>query len=294
MPDIFSLSTDVLYVIAITISAIVKASGVTVRTGTTGLLYTVGRIDRPIPLILRPLVGAFQKAGKLQSLPRGELKPGFHPLIPFLQRARRVPTRSRSMDLPAQKVATFEGYVFIADANVIFRIVDIRRALIMVDDLLRGMEQMLTLGVQEVLREARIAELQSGEGLDEKLRQNLEKKLRVWGVTVERAGFPSISPSPRTLRITQLRETVLERGRRVEQLQDTTGGARSLSTASALGAIGTRRVFRTKARARRRFAFQRKRALKIRGALERRGLTGSAIDRALRSLRRRSTSSSTR
>ncbi len=290
MFDFFSLSTDVLYVIAITISAIVKASGVTVRTGTTGLLYTVGRIDRPIPLIFRPIIGAIQKAGKLKGLPRGELKPGFHPLIPFLQRARRVPTRSRTMDLPAQKVATFEGYVFIADANIVFRIVDIRRALIMVDDLLRGMEQMLTLGVQEVLREARVAELQSGEGLDEKLRQNLEDKLRVWGVTVERAGFPSISPSPRTLRITQLRETVLERGRRVEQLQDAVGGAHRLSTTSALGAIGTRRVFRTKARAKRRFVYQRSRALKIRAALERRGLTGGAIDRALRSLRRRGAS----
>lgn len=284
MPDIFSISAEVLYVVIGVVSAIVKASGVTVQSGTTGLLYTVGRTDRKIPLVLRPLLAALQAGGKLTSLPRRVLGPGFHPLVPFLQRVRKVPTRSRTLDLPAQKVATFEGYVFIADANLVFRIVDIRKALIQVDDLLRGMEQMLTLGVQEVLRAATIKELQSGEGLDERLRTNLEQRVAVWGVAVERAGFPTITPSPRTLRITQLRQKVEERLRRVETLKELSD-ERPLSTASALATIGSKKVFRTKTRARRRALAMRGRDLRIRTQLQRRGHGGSAIDRAIDALR---------
>lgn len=287
MFDIFSISAEALYVVIGVVSAIVKASGVTVQSGQTGLLYTIGRTDRPIPLLFRPLVAALQAGGKLTKVPRRILGPGFHPLFPFLQRVRKVPTRSRTLDLPAQKVATFEGYVFVADANLVFRIVDVRKALIQVDDLLRGMEQMLTLGVQEVLRAATVRELQSGEGLDERLRLNLEGRVAVWGVAVERAGFPSITPSPRTLRITQLRQKVEERERRLAALTAVTGaaGERPLSTASALGAIGAKKVFRTKTRAKRRRLALRSRDMRVRQALQRRGHGGAAIDRAIDALR---------
>ncbi|MEE2941208.1 MAG: SPFH domain-containing protein [Planctomycetota bacterium] len=284
MFDIFSMSAEALYIVIGVVSAIVKASGVTVLTGQTGLLYTVGRTDRPVPLPLRPLVAALQSTGKLETVPRSVLRPGFHPLIPFLQRVRKVPTRSRTLDLPAQTVATFEGYVFIADANIVFRIVDVHKALIQVDDLLRGMEQMLTLGVKEILREATLRELQSGQGLDERLRLNLEARVAVWGVTVERAGFPSITPSPRTLRITQLRQKVEERERRVAALT-TASGDRPLSVASALGAVGSRRVFRTRTRAQRRRLALRSRDMRVRQVLQRRGHGGAAIDRAVNALR---------
>ncbi len=196
--DIFSIGYDALYIIVGVISAIVRASGVTIESGYTGLLYTLGEVDRPLPIVFRPFAALLRLLGVLKGERGPILEPGFHPLIPFLQRVRKVPTRQRTMDLPAQRVATFEGYVFHADANIVFRIVDVRKALIVVDHLVRGMKQMLTLGVQEVLREASLRDLQSGVGLDEKLMENLAKKVEVWGVTIEGAGFPTITPSPRT------------------------------------------------------------------------------------------------
>ncbi|MEM6674474.1 MAG: SPFH domain-containing protein [Planctomycetota bacterium] len=285
MPDIFSLGAEALYLIFIAVATVFKASGVTVESGTTGLLYTVGRIDRPVPALFRPLLPLIRQLPWLEGVPRTVLEPGFHPMIPFLQRARRVPTRSRTLDLGAQRVATFEGYVFVADANVVYRIVDVPKALIMVDDLVEGMHQMLMLGVQEVLRSASIRELQSGIGLDEKLRANLEEKVTVWGVVIERAGFPTITPSPRTLRITQLRERVQERERRALALTRGEDGGPQLSMPSALGAVGTRRVFRTKARAKRQRAARHRRELRLRARLELRGWTGAAIGRVLRRAR---------
>lgn len=296
--DIFSLSYDALYIIVGVISAIVRASGVTIESGTTGLCYTLGEIDRPLPVVFRPFAALLRQLGVLRGERNAVLEPGFHPLIPFLQRVRRVPTRQRTMDLPAQRVATFEGYVFHADANIVFRIVDVRKALITVDNLIRGMNQMLTLGVQEVLREATVRELQSGVGLDEKLAKNLAEKVEVWGVVIEGAGFPTITPSPRTLRITQARQNAMERARRVAQLMGTlegTDGVASgapgagsqprLSLASALGAVGTRRVFRTKIRARRHGVARHRQNLRVRAKLERKGWTGAAIDRVLKAIR---------
>ncbi|MEM1449471.1 MAG: SPFH domain-containing protein [Planctomycetota bacterium] len=284
MFDYFTLSADVLYILGGILLGIIRASGVTVESGTTGLLFTLGRIDRPVPLLLRPLVPLVRTLPWLSGVPRTLLEPGFHPMIPFLQRARRVPTRSRTLDLPAQKVATFEGYVFVADANVVYRIVDVRRALIMVDDVVEGLKQMLTLGVQDVLRAASARELQSGEGLDEALRENLERKVVIWGVEIERAGFPTITPSPRTLRITQLEQRANERHRRMLQLVGGERGDAGLSVRSALGTVGTRRVFRTKARARRADAARHRRRLALEARLQKRAWTGAAIDRVLRRL----------
>jgi len=280
-----SISPDALYYIGAVVLAIVRASGVTVKSGSTGLIYTVGRVDRPVPRGFRPLLPLVRKLPFMSGCPRQVLEPGFHPMIPFLQQARRLPTRSRTLDLPAQRVATPAGHVFVADANIVYRVVDIRKALIQVDDVVRGMTQMLTLGVQEVLRSAPIEQLRTGVGLDEALRANLEGKLAAWGVTVERAGFPTITPSPMTLRITQLGHQTEERQRQLRALLDSGADGPTMGAHAGLGTVGTRRFFRTKARARRRDAADRREHLRLRASLERRGWTGAAIEGALRRLR---------
>lgn len=256
MFDFIGASGNALYLIFIAISALVKASNVVVKTGYTGLVYTFGRASQ------------------------STVGPGLHVLIPFAQRARVVPTRSRTIDLPAQRIARAEGHVFMADANVVWRVVDVRRALIMVDDLVRGMEQMLTLGVQEVVRSAPLDRLRAGEELDRALSMNLEAKLGAWGVAVERAGFSSLAPTDRTLRITQLRQVVREREGRARDL--VAGGGLTLQ--GAVAAVGTSHMFRVKARARRRREETFRHQRRIRDSLEQRGWSGAAVARAFRAM----------
>jgi regulator of protease activity HflC (stomatin/prohibitin superfamily) len=174
------------YVVFLAIYALVRACGTTVRSGTTGLLFSFGRARKIIP-------------------------PGFRPLIPFLQIVRTLPTRSRTLDLPAQRVATREGLVYHVDANLVYRIVDVRRALVEVDHLEEGMTQMLSLSVQEVLRGLRREQLRRSKSLDEQLGARMQQRLEPWGVVVEQAGFPSITPSPKTVRLTQLDRLARER-----------------------------------------------------------------------------------
>lgn len=207
--------------------ALLRASGKTVVTGQTGLKFSFGRATRV-------------------------LEPGFHPLIPFLQKVRVLPTRSRTLELEDQRVATLDGLVFVVRATLVWRVVDVRRALIMIDELEQGMRQVLVLSVQELLREATRATLRDRENLDTELERRMAERLRVWGVEVERAGFPSITPSERSLRITQLEKRLAARRQALALFE--------LPTELAITLLGTRTMPRRRGlRARRREAAARRR-----------------------------------
>jgi len=256
--DLFQrFSDDILVVVAATVAAFVRAMGVTIQSGWTGLRFTLGRADR-------------------------ELAPGFHVLVPFLQRARRVPTRSRTLDLPLQRVASFEGLVYHADANLVYRVVDVRKALIEIDKLEKGMLQMLGLGVQEVLRGIHRSDLAAPEALNAALAENLTGRLAPWGVAVERAGFPTITPSLASLRITQLPAVVGQR----EGLCARLVGA-GVAPDAALGLIGTRLVPRPHREAARRYAGRRARVRRARARLKQAKWTAVEIRRAEQRLRQR-------
>jgi len=241
--------------------ALVRAMGTTIESGTTGLLFSFGIVKK-------------------------ELKPGFHLLIPYLQKVRRIATRSRTLDLPAQRVATFEGLVYHVDASLVYRIVDVRKALVEIDVVEKGMVQMLGLGVQEVLRTANADSVQSSKTLDAALSKNLAERLEPWGVEVERAGFSSITPSQKTLRITQLAGVTGERQRMLEHLE-----APGIQRTGALALIGTRTLPRRRARHLQRMESRRRRQRHLRKTLMQYGYLNIQIAQAERSLRARATTS---
>ncbi|MBJ02241.1 MAG: membrane protease subunit, stomatin/prohibitin [Planctomycetes bacterium] len=234
--------------------AVVRAMGITVKSGQRALRFTGGR------------------AGAV-------LDPGFHWLIPFLQVARPVPTRSRTIDLPAQRVTTLAGFVFTVDANLVYRVADLRKALVEIDDLQKGMGQMLGLGVQEVLRTASQQEARGGATLDRLLTENLARRLEAWGVTVEQAGFTTITPTRETIRLTQLGHATVERGRALTQL---TRGGESLRAALTL--VGTRTQVRSRTRHLRGLEQRNRRRRRHRRLLHARGLAPGQSRELLRGL----------
>lgn len=232
--------SEFFYAVAAVVWAVVRAMGKTVESGQTGLKFSFGRAVRVV-------------------------EPGFHPLIPFLQVVRTLPTRSRTLDLAAQRVVTDEGLVFDVDANLVYRVVDVRRALIEIDDLVQGMQQVLALSVQELLRPRARAELYASEELDQELSRRMAARLEPWGVAVERAGFPSLRPSRESLRITQLDRLGRERAAALRRLR--THGvdpAAALALASAAPRPVTRaRLLAARGRVQR---FERRRAWLVRQA----------------------------
>ncbi|MDA1263967.1 MAG: SPFH domain-containing protein [Planctomycetota bacterium] len=237
--------------------AIAQAMVFQVKSGETGLRFDFGRAKK-------------------------ELAPGTHPMMPFVQRARKMPTRSRTLDLPFQRVVNLEGLVMHVDANVVYRITDVRKAMIEIDQLEKGMLQMLGLGVQEVLRATPYEEIQRATDLDRRLATNLALRLAPWGVEIERAGFPSISPSPQSLRITQLRHRVEERCGVCDNLVKAGVHGRR-----ALPLVGTRQVPRRKFYQLRLLDQRRRRERHLVALAKRGGWTGVEIKRASLSLRAR-------
>lgn len=204
----------------------VERMGVVVRDGERGVKFSFGRAV-------------------------GVVEPGFHPLIPMLQTVRAVPARARTLDLEAQRCATQDGHVFHVDANVVWQIHDVRRALLEVDDVQRGPRDALAVSVQQVIRSRVAAEVSvargGGAGIDEVLRSALTARVDGWGVRVISAGFVTAVPSAQTLRITQLREVVAARLLSLRALERA-----GLPSATALTVLGTRARLRSRAAARRR------------------------------------------
>jgi len=250
--------TTALFVAA---GALVRAAGRTVESGSTGLKFSFGRAVRV-------------------------LGPGFYPLLPFLQVIRSLPTRSRTLDLPEQRVTTVDGLVYQVDANLVYRIVDVRKALVEIDDLGRGMLQVLGLAVQEVLRTRSRAELYASETLDRELSQLMARQLSPWGVAVEHAGFPTIHPSSETTRVTQLQalggERVAVLGRLVAAGTGRRAGLVLLGTAVRIGPRTQRLAERARAdrQRRRRTVLERRAADEARRAREREGALGRAARRS--------------
>ena len=219
------------------LAALVRAAGVTVVSGTTGLKFSFGRATRLC-------------------------EPGFHPLLPFLQVVRVVPTRSRTIDLSTQRVTTLDGLVYSVDANLVYRVVDVRKALIEIDQLERGMLQMLGLGVQEVLRLRDRGSMRVSDRLDHDLRERLERRLEPWGVSIESAGFTTITPTAETLRLTQLSVLGATRADSLGRLE-----AGGVARRQALALLGPRGRFASRGQVLRERALTRRRRRRLRTVL---------------------------
>jgi len=174
------------YIVIAGLWGLARACGKTIRTGENGLFFNLGRATRV-------------------------LEPGFVLKIPIYQNIRVMPTRSRTMDLPTQTVTSHDGLVYHVDANMVYRVTDIRKALIEIDDLQKGMLQILGLTVQTVIRNCGMDDMRQTDLLNARLVSTMSVSLEPWGVAVERAGFKSINPSAETMKITQLKRSLQER-----------------------------------------------------------------------------------
>ena len=207
---------DLLYALVVASWGAVRLAGCTVESGSTGLKFSFGRAVRVC-------------------------EPGFYPLVPILQTIRVVPSRSRTLELPRQSLSTVDELVYEVDASLVYRVVDVRKALVDVDDYEKAMPEILALGVHEVLGSLRGAELHVSSELDSKLARSLARRLQPWGIVVERAGFATMTPDVRTTRVTQLAARTRARERAIELFADA-----GLSRGRALALLGRTSRFVTR------------------------------------------------
>jgi regulator of protease activity HflC (stomatin/prohibitin superfamily) len=194
-----------------TLVAFVRLWGTVIQTGWTGVLFVFGRA-------------------------RQTLAPGFHFLLPLVHFVRKTPVRSITLDLPKQRVTSADGLVYDVDASVVYRVDDAIVALTHVHNLHRGALVVLTMAVQEVIGLHTRQALQERRALDEAFAIWAQEKLSPWGVKVEQAGFTTVAPTKKTLRLTQLRHLVEERQRMLDEYR-----CHGLSPELALVLLGSHR-----------------------------------------------------
>ncbi len=189
-----------------------RTFGTTVQTGWKGVLFSFGRAKR-------------------------ELEPGFTPLIPFVQKVRKVPIRAITLHLPMQRITTADGLVYDVQANLVYRIVEPMRTLVVIDDIRKGCEAVLPVIIQDLLRARTRGELQERGTLDAEFTARAAESLQHWGATVEQAGFMTIAPTSKTLRLTQLGQLTRERERMLQIFRDA-----GLSPELAVALLGSDRT----------------------------------------------------
>lgn len=199
---------------AVAVLALVRLFGTTVDSGWRGLVFRLGHARR-------------------------QLGPGFHMLWPWIERVKKVRDRSVTLDAPQQRATSADGLVYLLDANLVFRVSDPRRALVVIDDFLRGAHLVLGLTLREVVGGLPARELADWAELDRRLAATLAPKLARWGLTLERAGVTSIAPTRATLRLSQLQARVRERRLMADQL--VAAGLAPRTALALLGSGGTRR-----------------------------------------------------
>ncbi|MDP6539194.1 MAG: SPFH domain-containing protein [Planctomycetota bacterium] len=130
--------------------------------------------------------------------------PGVHFKAPIIQSFRVEETKHTTLDLEPQVIQLSDDLVYEVDCKVVYRISDLRKAMIEIDDLVTGLQNRVVMAVQKVVQAKDRVSILDTETLCEEIHAELGGVEEQWGVTILQLGFSNISPSPATLEITQL------------------------------------------------------------------------------------------
>jgi regulator of protease activity HflC (stomatin/prohibitin superfamily) len=130
--------------------------------------------------------------------------PGVHFKVPILQKFVVEETKHTTLDLEPQTIQLVDDLVYEVDCKVVYQIVDLRKALIEIDELVSGLKNRVVIAVQRVIGKQDRESVRNTDALIRQIREELVPVQDQWGVRILQLGFSNISPSPASLEITQL------------------------------------------------------------------------------------------
>ena len=130
--------------------------------------------------------------------------PGVHFKLPIVQRFTVQNTKHTTLDLEPQVIQLKDDLVYEVDCKLIYQIVDLRKAIIEIDNLVTGLQNRVVMAVQRVVQTQDRLSIRDTVRLAQEVHRALAPIETEWGATILHFGFSNISPSPATLEITQL------------------------------------------------------------------------------------------
>jgi regulator of protease activity HflC (stomatin/prohibitin superfamily) len=137
--------------------------------------------------------------------------PGVHFKLPIVQSFRVEETKDTTLDLEPQTIQLKDDLVYEVGAKVVYQIVDLRKSMIEVDDLQKGLRNRLVLAVQKVVNAQDRRSIRDMVSMIAAVRRELAPVEDQWGFRIHEFGFSTFSPTPETLEVTQLERLAEEK-----------------------------------------------------------------------------------
>ncbi|OPZ87749.1 MAG: Modulator of FtsH protease HflK [bacterium ADurb.Bin429] len=175
--------------------------------------------------------GIVLRLGRFQGV-RG---PGFILVIPVIEFVRFVDLRTLVLNIPRQRVITLDNVPAQIDAALFFRVVDIERAVLEVQDFRFAIAQYAQGALRDVVGSLTLDELLSErEQIQERIKLVVEERVQAWGMHVETIRMQDIE-LPEDLKRVMSRQASAEREKRatITKAEGDKMAAMNLSEAAA-------------------------------------------------------------
>jgi regulator of protease activity HflC (stomatin/prohibitin superfamily) len=146
--------------------------------------------------------------------------PGIHFKLPIVQNYKVKETKDTTIDLEPQKIQLRDDLVYEVGARAVYQVVNLRKAMIEVDDLVHGLRNRMVLAVQRVVKMKDRESIRDLPAMVAAVKQELAPAEAQWGFKIHEFGFSTFTPTPETLEITQLRKLAEEKLALYRQLRE--------------------------------------------------------------------------
>jgi len=151
--------------------------------------------------------------GRLSGEPKG---PGLRFVIPGLQKLVRMDTRTITVDVPSQDVITKDNVTLKVNAVVYFRVVDVNKAVVEVENYLYATSQLAQTTLRSVCGEGELDDLLiNREKMNNRIQDILDGATDPWGIKVSMVEIKHID-LPSEMQRAMAKEAEAERERRAK------------------------------------------------------------------------------
>jgi len=163
-----------------------------------------------IKIIQQHELGLTERFGRYRTT----LDPGFHMIIPFIDKVRKIDMREQVVDVPPQEVITRDNVVVTVDAVVYYQATDPVKLAYNVANFILAATKLAQTNLRNVIGDMDLdAALTSREVINTELRVILDEATDVWGTRVVRVEIQRIDP-PADVTQAMHRQMKAERDRR--------------------------------------------------------------------------------
>ena len=168
--------------------------------------------------------------------PRG---PGLVFIIPGLERMVKIDTRTITMDVPSQDVITRDNVSVKVNAVVYFRVVDVNKAVVEIENYLYATSQLAQTTLRSVCGEGELDDLLTErEKMNHRIQEILDKSTDPWGIKVSMVEIKHIDLPPEMQRaMAKQAEAERERRAKVINAEGEFQAAQKLQDAAAIIAV---------------------------------------------------------